>query len=134
MGEAPVSVTHSVKAAPTRPISSITPAYYGAADPAPQAATTQSITPVVAATYATAPVVAATYTATPVSVSAPAPVVVASSPTVEGSQFHAQDDIGQYNYGYSDGNSVKQEIKTADGVVRGAYSYIDADGLTQTVN
>merc|ERR1712025_1168842 len=28
----------------------------------------------------------------------------------------------------------KQEIKTADGVVRGAYSYIDADGLTQTVN
>merc|ERR1712180_423648 len=83
---------------------------------------------------ATAPVIPATYAATPVAVSAPAPVVVASTPTVEGSQFHAQDDIGQYNYGYSDGNSVKQEIKTTDGVVRGAYSYIDADGLTQTVN
>merc|ERR1712121_573038 len=29
---------------------------------------------------------------------------------------------------------VKQEVKTADGVVRGAYSYIDADGIVQTVN
>merc|ERR1712131_304114 len=61
-----------------------------------------------------------------------APVVAAASP--EGSQYHAQDDIGQYSFGYSDGNSVKQEVKTADGVIRGAYSYVDADGIVQTVN
>merc|ERR1712233_178638 len=36
--------------------------------------------------------------------------------------------------GYNDGSSVKQEIKTADGVIRGAYSYVDADGIVQNVN
>merc|ERR1711990_736210 len=61
-----------------------------------------------------------------------APVVHAAAP--EGSQYHSQDDIGQYSYGYSDPNSVKQEIKTADGVTRGAYSYVDANGIVQTVN
>jgi uncharacterized protein affecting Mg2+/Co2+ transport len=52
----------------------------------------------------------------------------------QGSQYHAQDDAGQYSFGYSDGNSVKQEIKTADGVIRGAYSYVDSDGIVQSVN
>merc|ERR1712121_395421 len=52
----------------------------------------------------------------------------------DGSQYHAQDDFGQYSFGYSDGNSVKQEVKTADGIVRGAYSYVDSDGIVQTVN
>merc|ERR1712038_1151728 len=28
----------------------------------------------------------------------------------------------------------KQEVKTADGVIRGAYSYVDSDGIVQTVN
>ncbi len=49
------------------------------------------------------------------------------------SQFHAQDESGRYNYGYSNPNSAKVETKTADGVVRGAYSYIDANGLLQSV-
>merc|ERR1712168_956224 len=48
--------------------------------------------------------------------------------------FHAQDDFGQYSFGYNDGSSVKQEIKTADGVIRGAYSYVDSDGIVQSVN
>merc|ERR1712032_1801103 len=47
---------------------------------------------------------------------------------------HAQDDAGQYSFGYNDGSSVKQEIKTADGVIRGAYSYVDSDGIVQNVN
>ena len=51
-----------------------------------------------------------------------------------GSQYHAQDDAGQYSYGFLSGDQTKQETKTADGVVRGAYSYVDADGITQTVN
>ena len=45
-----------------------------------------------------------------------------------------QDDFGQYNYGYTDHNSAKQEIKTADGTVQGTYSYVDSNGLLQTVN
>merc|ERR1711953_901483 len=53
---------------------------------------------------------------------------------VTNSQFHAQDDIGQYNYGYYSPTSTKQELKTADGVTRGSYSYVDANGLVQTVN
>merc|ERR1711892_1245467 len=58
--------------------------------------------------------------------------VVAAAP--QGSQYYSQDDFGQYSFGYNDGNSVKQEVKTADGVVRGAYSYVDSDGIVQTVN
>jgi hypothetical protein len=50
------------------------------------------------------------------------------------SQYHAQDANGQYSYGYAGPNSAKQEFKTADGVVRGAYSYVDANGIIQSVN
>merc|ERR1711902_407322 len=70
--------------------------------------------------------------AAPVAIPAVAPVAVAAAP--EGSQYHAQDDFGQYSFGYSDGNSVKQEVKTADGVIRGHYQYVDSDGIVQTVN
>merc|ERR1711990_1170950 len=99
-----------VKAAPSRPVVSVT---HSAPAPAVHAA------PVV---QAAAPVA---YAAAPVQV-APA--------AVQGSQYHAQDDAGQYSFGYNDGSSVKQEIKTADGVIRGAYSYVDADGIVQNVN
>ena len=74
--------------------------------------------------------------------------VVEAAPS---SQYHAQDDVGQYNYGFSSQDQVrvhlanhllmhhepfqtKSEIKTADGVTRGAYSYVDANGIVQTVN
>merc|ERR1712227_822509 len=80
---------------------------------------------------AAAPVAVPVPQAAPVVVPAAAPVVAAAP---EGSQYHAQDDFGQYSFGYSDGNSVKQEVKTADGVIRGAYSYVDSDGIVQTVN
>ena len=63
-------------------------------------------------------------------VPAAAPVVPVASPVVS-SQYHAQDDLGQYNYGYSNADSAKVETKSADGVVRGSYSYIDANGLLQ---
>merc|ERR1711915_727442 len=60
--------------------------------------------------------------------------IVTSNVDAANSQFHAQDDLGQYNYGYSSPTSTKQELKTADGVTRGSYSYVDANGLVQTVN
>merc|ERR1711994_834135 len=108
---------------------------------APVSPVIQSAAPVVAQAASVAaqaaPVVAqsvpVTYVQAAPVVAQPAPVVgQAAAP--EGSQYHAQDDIGQYSFGYSDGNSVKQEVKTADGVIRGAYSYVDADGIVQTVN
>merc|ERR1712060_709913 len=110
-----------------------------AAAPAPVAAAAPVIAPEVS--YAYLPY-ASNYgysvpAAAPAPVAAPvaAPVVAAATPVdVTNSQYHAQDDFGQYNYGYSDPNSVKQEVKTADGVTRGSYSYVDANGIVQTVN
>lgn len=50
------------------------------------------------------------------------------------SQYHAQDGWGQYSYGYTGPLSSKSETKSADGVTRGGYSYIDANGILQTVH
>jgi len=50
-----------------------------------------------------------------------------------GSQFHAQDEFGNLNYGYSNLNSVKQEVGNTYGGVNGGYSYVDANGVLQTV-
>lgn len=72
----------------------------------------------------------------PVAYAAPvayhAPVAVAAPVSVS-SQFHAQDSLGQYNYGYADHLSSKVEGKSFDGVTRGAYSYVDAEGKVQKV-
>uniref|UniRef100_A0A0A9W1G0 Cuticle protein 6 n=1 Tax=Lygus hesperus TaxID=30085 RepID=A0A0A9W1G0_LYGHE len=50
------------------------------------------------------------------------------------SQYHSQDELGQYSYGYAGGPSAKEEIKTADGITRGGYSYIDANGIVQSAS
>lgn len=49
------------------------------------------------------------------------------------SQYHSQDSLGQYSYGYSDGLSAKNEIRSADGQTVGSYSYLDAAGKIQNV-
>ncbi|XP_063237292.1 angiomotin-like [Bacillus rossius redtenbacheri] len=49
------------------------------------------------------------------------------------SQYRAQDELGQYSYGYADGNSVKHESRAFDGTTHGAYSYVDGHGLVQSV-
>lgn len=49
-------------------------------------------------------------------------------------QYHSQDGLGQYSYGYVGPLSFKTETKSADGVTRGGYSYIDANGVLQTVH
>merc|ERR1719219_371498 len=92
--------------------------------------------PVAQPVVQSAPIVVAQPVAQPVAPSAPVVVAqpVAQPADVTNSQYHAQDDIGQYNYGYSSPTSTKQELKTADGVTRGSYSYVDANGLVQTVN
>ena len=50
------------------------------------------------------------------------------------SQSHSQDELGQYAFDYNAGSSARSELKTADGVVRGSYSYVDANGLPQKVS
>merc|ERR1712073_286932 len=107
-----------------------------AAAPVVQAYTpaVQAATPVVQAAPVSqaASYVPATY-ATNYAYQTPVAPVVATADAAN-TQYHAQDDFGQFNYGYSNPLSTKQELKTADGVTRGSYSYVDANGIIQTVN
>jgi len=80
----------------------------------------------VAYPYAYAP---AAYAAAPVVQAAPAPVV----PYAPSSQFQAQDEFGNLQYGYSNINAVKHEVGNAYGGVTGGYSYVDANGALQRV-
>ena len=81
--------------------------------------------------YAAAPV---TYAAAPAVAAPVAPVTYAApiAPYV-GSQFHAQDEFGNLNYGYSNLNSAKAEAGNTYGGVHGGYSYVDANGVLQQV-
>jgi hypothetical protein len=56
------------------------------------------------------------------------------NPVSLSSQYHVQDTLGQYTYGYSAGSSAKAESKTVDGVVRGGYSYLDGNGIVQSAS
>ena len=50
------------------------------------------------------------------------------------SQYHIHKEDGQYEYGYNTGNSAKYEIKTADGITKGAYSYSDPNNILRVTN
>merc|ERR1712018_909096 len=58
------------------------------------------------------------------------------APIVEppSSQFHAQDELGQFSFGYQNINSARSESKDAFGVTRGSYQYVDANNVVQTVH
>lgn len=60
-----------------------------------------------------------------------APQIIASAPLLK--QYHAQDSLGQYTYGYEGGPSAKNEVRSLDGVTRGSYSYVDPEGKLQSV-
>lgn len=62
------------------------------------------------------------------------PFSVVASPVSLSGQYHVQDSLGQYSYGYSAGSSAKAESRTLDGVTRGGYSYLDGHGVVQTAN
>merc|ERR1712154_680955 len=87
---------------------------------------------------ATAPVASPLPLSAPVQVAAPVPFAapVPVAPVVEppSSQFHAQDEFGQFSFGYQNINSAKSETRDAFGVTRGSYQYVDANGVLQTVN
>merc|ERR1712050_703140 len=94
--------------------------------------------------YAYAPQTAYPYTYAPYAqayapvaapVAAPAPVVAAAPGFVPpvSSQFHAGDEFGNSQYGYSNLNSAKHEIGNAFGQKSGSYQYVDPNGKLQTV-
>lgn len=62
---------------------------------------------------------------------APGLAIPAAAPS---HQFHAQDEFGQFSFGYAGGPSAKTEARNAYGVTTGSYQYVDANGLLQTVN
>lgn len=48
-------------------------------------------------------------------------------------QHYQNTGTGEHAYSYAGGPSAKEEIKDADGVTRGSYSYVDANGILQSV-
>ena len=63
-----------------------------------------------------------------------APLPVAPIVEPPSSQFHAQDEFGQFSFGYQNINSARSESKDAFGVTRGSYQYVDANNVVQTVH
>ncbi|XP_076165472.1 cuticular protein 16 [Ptiloglossa arizonensis] len=47
---------------------------------------------------------------------------------------HTQDSLGRYDYSYTGDSSAKTESRSLDGTTRGAYSYIDPNGVLQQVH
>lgn len=58
----------------------------------------------------------------------------ADTPTVYKTQYHSQDELGQYAFGYVGDSSTAHEVRTMDGAVRGSYTYLDSDGNLQTAS
>ncbi|XP_045608725.2 cuticle protein 18.6-like [Procambarus clarkii] len=55
-------------------------------------------------------------------------------PTVLKTQYHSQDELGQYAFGYVGDASTAHEVRTLDGAVRGSYTYVDSNGKLQTAS
>merc|ERR1712226_136246 len=66
----------------------------------------------------------------------PFALIAPVAPIVEppSSQFHAQDEFGQFSFGYQNINSARSESKDAFGVTRGSYQYVDANNVVLTVH
>merc|ERR1711915_890108 len=63
----------------------------------------------------------------------PAIAAAPYAPYAPSSQFQAQDEFGNLNYGYANLNSAKTEVGNTYAGVTGGYSYGDANGLLQKV-
>merc|ERR1712142_1351567 len=135
-----LAVGHSeeTKAAVVAPYHYGIPGYYGGvaapfvypnAAPVNYAYAPQTAYPYTYAPYAQA------YAQVAAPVAAPAPVVAAAPAFVPpvSSQFHAGDEFGNSQYGYSNLNSAKHEIGNAFGQKSGSYQYVDPNGKLQTV-
>lgn len=101
------------------------PAVYGGyALPRPAAVYSAPRAVVVSRRPAVAPVAAVASVASVKAVSA-APIT---------QQYHAQDEFGNFEFGYSNPNSQRHEAGNAGNVVKGSYSHVDAFGIPRRVN
>merc|ERR1711931_235599 len=74
------------------------------------------------------------YAAQPVLRTAPVTTIKAVPTGVTATQYHSQDEFGNYAYGYENQNSEKHEEGNANIGVRGHYSYVDGHGLNRRVD
>ncbi|XP_071537551.1 uncharacterized protein [Panulirus ornatus] len=87
---------------------------------------------------AAAPVTLKTVASEPITIEAAAPTPLAynvapfapAAPVQ--SRFHAQDEFGQYSFGFNGGFNSRNEMRDAFGNVRGSYNYLDSNGKVQT--
>merc|ERR1712149_23552 len=111
------------------------PGYYGGvAAPFVGAPLNYAYAPQTAYPYTYAPYAQA-YAPVVAPVAAPTPIVAAAPAVIPpvSSQFHAGDEFGNSQYGYSNLNSAKHEIGNAFGQKSGSYQYVDPNGKLQTV-
>jgi len=67
---------------------------------------------------------------------APAPVIPytpiavqpAVAPTEYKSQFHSQDELGQFSFGHISGDQAHHQVRDYTGAVQGSYTYLNAEG------
>merc|ERR1711970_1073177 len=86
------------------------------------------------AVAAPAPVV--TYEQNIIPDTAPAPVIdytpiavqPAAVPTEYKSQFHSQDEFGQFSFGHVANDQAHHQVRDYTGAVQGSYTYLDANG------
>lgn len=56
-----------------------------------------------------------------------------ASPLTLRTQYHAQNELGQYSFGHAGGPNSRVE-SSSHGVTQGGFSYVDAHGLVQSRN
>merc|ERR1711970_526932 len=91
----------------------------------------------VASPYAVAaPAPVVTYEQNIIPDTAPAPVIPytpyavqpAVAPTEYKSQYHSQDELGQFSFGHISGDQAHHQVRDYTGAVQGSYTYINAEG------
>ncbi|XP_050690763.1 cuticle protein-like [Eriocheir sinensis] len=89
-------------------------------------------------TVAPAPITFKNVASEPITIKAASPITYNVAPVAPvapiQSKFHAQDELGQYSFGYAGGPASRAETRDAFGIVRGSYNYVDPEGKLQTQN
>ncbi|XP_037778361.1 proteoglycan 4-like [Penaeus monodon] len=133
---APAPLTVAAGAPAPLTLAAPAPLTVAAGAPTPLTVAAGAPAPLTVAAPAPAQVSVAAAAPAPLSVAAAAPVTLnaASAVPVPGvqSQYHAQDELGQYSFGYYNSQSSRAETRDATGTVRGAFSYVDPNGQVQT--
>merc|ERR1711970_524281 len=87
-------------------------------------------------TVVAAPAPVVTYEQNIIPDTAPAPVIPytpyavqpAAVPTEYKSQYHSQDELGQFSFGHISNDQAHHQVRDYTGAVQGSYTYINAEG------